>query len=349
MTIAALLGSCSDQSAGETEGVVNSPKPSVAETTEALATPSPGSDDRRAAARRVGANELGAIPVLMYHRVHPDAAGDYDLTPAQFRAELNRLWSEGYVPIRTVDLVKGNIDVPAGKSPVVLTFDDSSVEQFGYTEKGDVDPDTAIGILLDFAAKHEGFRATASLYVNQRPFNSSDYPKMLRDLHDRGFELGNHSLEHVGLRSLSSGEVERQLALGRKVITDVVPQAEVATLSLPLGISPQPERLARSGRWRGMGYEHRGVLLVGANPAPSPFARTFDPYAIPRIRSAEQKGSLPTYGSEYWLDHLRKNKAERFISDGDLRTIAFPKSLRSRLSPTYRSRALPYAGKTQPR
>lgn len=278
----------------------------------------------------------------MYHRVHPAAAGDFDLTPSEFRAELKRLWREDYVPVRTVDVVDGELDVPAGKSPVVLTFDDSSSEQFGYTNKGDIDPDTAIGILLDFAAKHEGFEARASLYVNERPFNSSDYPKMLRDLHDMGFELGNHTLEHRNLGSSSATEVQRQLALGRKLITDAVSDAEVATLSLPLGISPQPARLARSGKWRGIRYDHRGVLLVGSNPAPSPFHRSFDRLAIPRIRSAEQVGPTPTYGSEYWLDHLRKNPTDRYVSDGNAETIAFPKRLRSHLDDRYRSLAVPY-------
>ena len=309
---------------------------------EPASTPSPERSADVSAARKVRANELGVVPVLMYHRVHPGAAGDYDLTPAEFRAELKRLWREDYVPVRTVDLVDGKLDVPVGKSPVVLTFDDSSVEQFGYTKKGVVDPDTAIGILLDFAKKHEGFPATASLYVNQRPFNSSDYTKMLRELHERGFELGNHTLEHRDLRAASPQEVQRQLALGRKVVTDVIPDADVATLSLPLGISPEPARLAWEGKWRGIRYEHRGVLLVGWKPAPSPFDRSFDPRAIPRIRSSKQRGSVPSYGSEYWLDHLRKNPRERYVSDGDENTIAFPQGQKSRLARRYRDRALPY-------
>ena len=36
-------------------------------------------------------NEFGVVPVLMYHRLLPDGGGDYDLTPAEFRAELARL------------------------------------------------------------------------------------------------------------------------------------------------------------------------------------------------------------------------------------------------------------------
>ena len=37
-------------------------------------------------------NELGVVPVLMYHRLLADGGGDYDLTPDEFRAELTRLY-----------------------------------------------------------------------------------------------------------------------------------------------------------------------------------------------------------------------------------------------------------------
>ena len=36
-------------------------------------------------------NEFGVVPVLMYPALLPDGGGDYDLTPAGFRAELARL------------------------------------------------------------------------------------------------------------------------------------------------------------------------------------------------------------------------------------------------------------------
>lgn len=288
------------------------------------------------------ANELGVIPVLMYHRVYEGAAGDYDITPARFEAELRRLWREGYVPVRAVDLVDGAVDVPAGKSPVVLTFDDSSAEQLSYTKEGKIEPRSAIGLLLAFARAHEGFEARASIYVNGRPFNSSDYPHMLRDLYHRGFELGNHTLDHVALSSLSPDSVRRQLVLGKRVVTDVVPAAKVQTLSLPLGIWPHPRRLALAGRWNGTSYENRGILLVGSNPAPSPFDRSFDPHAIPRIRSSKHRGRGPSYGSEFWLDYLKENPGKRYVSDGASETISFPKRLRARLHPRYGERAVTY-------
>ncbi|OLT20503.1 hypothetical protein BJF78_35260 [Pseudonocardia sp. CNS-139] len=72
----------------------------------------------------VHANELGTIPVLMYHRLVAVTTSVYDRTPDDFRAELERLAREGYVPITTAELAAGRIDIPAGAHPVVLTFDD---------------------------------------------------------------------------------------------------------------------------------------------------------------------------------------------------------------------------------
>jgi len=67
-------------------------------------------EDRAAkakAAARVKANELGQIPVLMYHRIIDKPQTTDDRTPAQFRAELERLAKENYVPITAAELVTG--------------------------------------------------------------------------------------------------------------------------------------------------------------------------------------------------------------------------------------------------
>ncbi|MFZ1118021.1 MAG: hypothetical protein WAN44_19575 [Propionibacteriaceae bacterium] len=46
------------------------------------------------------------------------------MTPAAFRAQVRRLLHSGYRPIDARDLARGRVDVPAGMTPVVLTFDD---------------------------------------------------------------------------------------------------------------------------------------------------------------------------------------------------------------------------------
>ena len=296
----------------------------------------------RPAAVRVRANELGEIPVLMYHQIRADG-GDYDLTPAQFRAELERLYREGYRPVRAVDLVDGTLDVPAGKTPVVLTFDDSTKEQFALLPNGKPKPDTAIAIMLEFAERHPDFKPAGTFYVNREPFAGvPEGAAMLRWLARNGFELGNHTRDHVPFSGMSATEVQRQLVLGKRIIVNAVPGAHVRTLALPLGAVPKPAALARRGRWGGASYRHDGVFLVGAAPARSPFSRAFDPYAIPRIRTSPRGDANGEFGSTYWLDELRRNPERRYVSDGDPRTISFPAQRARELAPRFRKRARPY-------
>lgn len=293
----------------------------------------------------VGANELGQIPVLMYHRVVADGGGDYDVTPEQLRAELRRLHDEGYRPIRTVDLADGTIDVPAGTTPVVLTFDDSSRSQFAYTEDGGIDPDSAVGILLAFAEEHPDFPAVASFYVNGALFGvgATRGAEMLRHLHELGFEIGNHGLEHVNLGRASPADAQRDLALGADNVRQAVPGHEPRTLSLPFGVYPTDRELAHEGSHDGIAYRHDILLRVGAGPSVSPFHREFDPMAVPRIRSQpDWSGGTPDYGSGFWLDILASHPERRYVSDGDPDRISFPAALAGELADAFGARANPY-------
>ena len=288
-------------------------------------------------------NELGEVPVLMYHQIRADGGGPYDLTPAEFRAELTRLWREGYRPVRAIDLVSGKLDVPAGKSPVVLTFDDSTKEQLALDETGAVKRDTAVGIMLDFAESHPGFRLAGTFYPNREPFAGvAEGSQLLRWLVEHGFELGNHTKDHIPLSQMSAMEARRQLALGQKVITDAVPTARVRTVALPLGAWPTPRSIAWRGSWNGLRYRHDGVFLVGAEPAKSPFARAFEPHAIPRIRTTPRGAPEQEWGSTWWLDILRREPGRRYVSDGDPDTISFPRERAGDLHPRFRARARPY-------
>lgn len=337
-------GSPSPAAAAE-PGPAEAPEPAEEPAGEPDTTGETASDaDLHQAAADVEANELGAVPVIMYHRLLPDGGGEYDLTPEEFRAELAFLYERGYRPIRTVDLVRGEIDVPAGTTPVVLTFDDGSREQAALDEDGQIAGDTAIGILLEFAEAHPDFTPVASLYLNAGPFGGgTGHEAVVVELHERGFELGNHSYGHANLANIDDAEVQRELAHGASAITGIVPEADVVTLSLPFGVWPQDRSLAATGTWEGESYHHEGVLLVGAAPAPSPFHVDFEPLAIPRIRSSPSwSGGDPDYGSAFWLEWLDAQPGRRYISDGNPDTIAFPEELADQLDPRHADRAVSY-------
>jgi hypothetical protein len=308
------------------------PKAPVSPPTKPGAQPRPG----------LPPNELGGIPVVMHHMVRPDRVGEYDQTPREFRAELELLWKKGYVPIGMGDLVGGRVDVPRGLTPVVMTFDDSTSFQLALDEDGKVEPGTAVGIMLEFAKTHPGFEPAGTFYVNRDPFAAgSRAPDLLRWLVDHGFELGNHTHDHIPLHELPDAEVQRQLVDGEKVIERAVPGYRVESFALPLGMSPRNESLAVRGSFGGRSYGPYGVALIGASPAPSPFSRAFKPGAIPRIRTSHAGwNGEPDFALSYWLRELDRQPELRFVSDGDPATVTIPAGAAEQLRPRYRSRAV---------
>ena len=88
-------------------------------------------------------NEAGHIPILMYHDItHKERYLGRSIE--HFKHDLERLYAEGYRPVNVSDFMSNRMDVPAGCSPVVLTFDDSRRSQFKYLPDGSLDPDCAM-------------------------------------------------------------------------------------------------------------------------------------------------------------------------------------------------------------
>lgn len=324
-----LSGSCS------TPAGTSAPAPPTPTAASRAPSAAPSSAAAAVDPAAVHADELGAVPVLMYHQVVAAPKGDYDQSPAQFRAELETLYAHGFRTVTAAALVAGHPDVPAGASPMVLTFDDSTVSQYAELPDGSVDPRSAIGILLAVGHAHGEERPVASLYVNAAPFAGKD--TYLGKLAALGMELGDHTATHANLRQLDDAAVQRELAAGLGVITGDVPGAAVTTMALPFGVCPRNGALAHTGR----GYDFAGVLLVGSNPSPSPYAATFDPLALPRIRSGRRTGDQ-TFTSTYWLPRLLDGRVTRYVSDGDPAHISFPRASAARIAPRYLSMARAY-------
>ncbi|WP_024805075.1 polysaccharide deacetylase family protein [Nocardia sp. BMG51109] len=284
----------------------------------------------------VGANELGLVPILMYHQLSRTPSGGYDQTPDEFRAELDRLYREGYRPVTAAQYIAGDVDIPAGTHPVVLTFDDSTVSQVSFAPDGTPAPDSVIGILADFSARHPDFPAKATFYVTDDMFG--DDPRALPWLAAHGDEIGAHTATHADLGGLDAAGVQRELALNVRTIAAAVPGTAVRTMALPLGASPDDPALATAGNWDGTPYSFDAVMLVGSNPAPSPYGPV-DPTEVPRIRSGP--GEVP-FDSAYWLDHLAAHPDQCYTSDGDPQRISFPHNAAGDLAARWSSRAQPY-------
>jgi hypothetical protein len=293
-------------------------------------TAAPGADPAA-----VKANELGVVPVFMYHQFVAQPKGVYDQTPAQLKAELTHLYHLGYRTITAASFVAGTIDVPAGKSPMVLTFDDATTSQYGELPDGSVDPKSALGILLAVGKANGEEHPVATFYVNDEPFAGRF--SYLKKLHDLGMDIGDHTLTHANLKRLSDEGVQAEIAKNLTEIQRAVPGIDVTTMALPMGIHPANKGLAAKGKFGTTSYSFDGVMLVGAGPSPSPYSATFKPLAIPRLLSGHDKSLF--FGATYWLNRIGTT---RYISDGDPDRISFPKSVAAKLSPRFASLARPY-------
>lgn len=275
-------------------------------------------------------NELGQIMVLMYHEIgHPES--EWRRTPENFRRDLQTLYDEGYRLVSLTDMINGDINIPAGTSPVVLTFDDSTRGQFNYLENDsevELDPDCAVAIMEDFYARHPDFGLAATFYIFfPNPFRQQSYiDDKLNYLVDRGFEIGNHTYGHANLSRLGPVEVQRELALHQKHTEKYVPGYMVRSLALPYGASPRDHaELLLEGSYEGTSYVNDAVLLVGANPAPSPFHVNFNPARLPRVRASEM--NTEGVGMYEWLERFADNPERRYVSDGNPHNITVPRDL----------------------
>lgn len=295
-------------------------------------------------ARQVQANEAGLVPVLMYHHILAKRLASLDRTPDQLRRELEKLAKKGYVPITAREFVKGEIRVPAGKYPVVLTFDDGHPSHFGLDESGNPRPDTAVGVIQTVAAKYPDFRPVATFWVNRDPFGLHDRESQevaVRWLVDHGFEVANHTWTHPNLRVLKRKKVREQIVRIERLLKKLgAPPSE--TMALPYGSLPHPKKAARTGSWDGTRYDFAGVFLAGAEPSLSPYAKKFDRGAIQRIQSNGNKGECRKWCSQYWLEWLDKHPGERFVSDGDPERISIPEKLRGKIAAKREPQVNPY-------
>lgn len=271
--------------------------------------------------QKVQPNELGRVLILEYHNFGPKEAR-WTRTPENFRKDLDRLYKLGYRLVSMNDLIDNHIAIPPGTSPVVLTFDDASRGQFGFVEQGRKqvpDPNTAVGILVEFHRKHPDFGQTGTFYALYPAFGvPSQSEAKLRYLVSHGFEVGNHTWNHDSLRKLSDDAARKELALPAKEIARIVPGYRIRSIALPYGEKPRNPAVLESGSFQGITYRNEAALLVGAEPAPSPNSREFQPMALPRVQGIQSELDM-------WLANLSK-PGRRYISDGDPNTITVPKA-----------------------
>jgi hypothetical protein len=275
-----------------------------------------------ARAKQIGANELGRIPVLMFHLV---GTGESHLTPDQFRFDIHLLRQHGFYPTTIREMVEGTMDIPAGRTPVVLTFDDSSPGQCRILADGTLDPECAVGILQ--AEVDWGIWASRATFFPLLEVNGSNIlwgqPDLaqtkLRNLVEWGYEIGSHGLTHMDFSRATAEQVRKELAGSQAQLEELIGGGyEVFTLAPPYGEYPDDRSLLLSGEHQGRRYDYSAVVMAWGESSPSPFSSEFDVTRIPRITAAAPEAVKKLM--KYW----KSRREFLYISDGDPGTISYP-------------------------
>jgi polysaccharide deacetylase len=283
-------------------------------------------------------NEMGRIMVLEYHLI-TDHNGDYARERGQFRKDLELLYDRGYRPVNMSDVLDKNLNLPKGLSPVVFTFDDASPEQFSYINnngKLEIDPNSGIGIWLDFKKTHPDWNNKAvfcllsGAQAGHNFFGDRGIKGQLSNwrfqkvkwLADNGFELCDHTLWHAQLSKYPDAFVQEQIARNALAIDSAVPGYKIRSMALPQGLWPKNRALASHGSWtnpktgKTVTYNWPVVFEVAGGPMRSPYDPAFSPGTTPRIQVIGN-------AIENTINSLER-AGNAYISDGNPSVVARP-------------------------
>lgn len=300
-------------------------------------------------------NELGSVPIMMYHGIHDMSNKDtnytggnvdkdgYNRTAEAFRNDLEFYYKNDYRMIRLNDYIDGNIDVELGKSPIILTFDDGKENNFKVLGEEDgeleIDPNCAVGILEEFKKKYPDYNVTATFFVNSGIFQQEEYnEKILKWLVNNGYDVGNHTMTHPDFTKIDANRTLREVGGIYKILDSIIPSKYVPIIAMPFG-SPYKKThpnfsIMLKGSYDGINYNTKSMLRVGWEGEVSPFDKEFDPTFLKRIRAYDNNGVDFDIQMNF---NILKNT--RYISDGDKDTVVVPNSKKDSLNTNKRIRS----------
>lgn len=304
-------------------------------------------------------NELGRIPIMMYHGIHNKLNSEtnyiggnvdkdgYQRTVEAFRNDLEFYYQNNYRMIRLNDYVDGIIDVEIGKSPIVITFDDglkNNIIVTGLDDNGEIiiDPNCAVGVLESFKKKYPDYNVTATFFINNNLFNQPEYDdKILKWLVENGYDVGNHSATHSDFTKIGIDETNYQIGSVYEILDEIIPNLYVNIVALPYGSpykkSHQNFSHILSTSYNGKNYTTKSTLRVGWESDYSPFSVDFDKTFIKRIRAYDNNGV--EFDIKANFEYLENN---RYISDGDKNKVVIKESDLSKLNSEIKLEVITY-------
>ena len=196
--------------------------------------------------------------ILEYHKINDWSDDSYTVKPADFAAQLDELTAQGYTTISVLDFLKakkGKLTLP--EKPVVLSFDDGYKDN--YTD------------MLPLLEKR-GMKATVFMVTNDIGLPGYLSWDDLKDMENRGIELGSHTANHLPLNGMSPAEAADEVSKS-KLMMEWKGLRTIFVLSYPNG--------AFTDRLPGILKENEYLAAVTGDPGLNTFDT--DPYLLQRV------------------------------------------------------------------
>ncbi len=228
--------------------------------------------------------------------------------------DLQAYYDSGYSLISLDDLLSGNIRVPVGRRPLILTIDDAYfANQLALNDQGEVSELSAVGAIYQFSQQHPDFGFEIAMFANFGDkyygnlftgtwwYVANGWQENLTQTIAWGIEHNvypyNHTWRHPHLDQLADNLIQPQLALNDEKLREYLALAghpEFASnlsnyIALPYGSWPVSDK----GIDQLTSYQNpegdpvRAVFEAGYEYSPAfalpPFSDQFDPMHLPRM------------------------------------------------------------------
>lgn len=144
------------------------------------------------------------VLILEYHKVNDWSQDVYTVPTAEFTAQMDELLAQGYTTISLLDFLwakKGKQPLP--EKPLILTFDDGYMDN--YTDM--------LPIL-----EARGMKATVFMVTNDIGLPGYLSWNALKDMQERGIEIGSHTANHLPLTEMSPAEADNELRASKLIM-----------------------------------------------------------------------------------------------------------------------------------
>jgi hypothetical protein len=248
------------------------------------------------------------VPILLYHKFKTNRPSTLTaVSRLDFVEELEKLNQSGYVTVSLERWLSGDLRLPEGKRPLVLSMDDLFFRnQITLTPEGEPAADTGLGVSWQFYKDNPEFGFHWALFSNlgDKPYGSGSLEEQRIQLaqtivwcieHDA--KVYNHTFRHANLKSTKGPGVTAELRENdeylRKLLTlvdraDLIPGLQ-NMVAIPGGRWPRlgDAQTALYGYTDPDGKKVQAIFNVDYITRPdfmtAPYTKDFDSANLPRM------------------------------------------------------------------